>query len=293
MALATINSVLEQIDELVRHAADHDDMLFRLRLEELVKKGGRDTENAIAHYITGTRISIATCLNLIRMAGYIRSSAFLLPLNTVIEMSSNNELREAAIISVSKYNDHRALDILVRAMEKIGNRRMQETITQAIARIKNNNPLLALLPRFLHGSKDRELFQITLKIFKKILGPADAKIFIAYLHHGDWLVAEGAFEILCFRGDEAVFFFIAEFFREQSRLLAREAEQHKGEERLLTLIAALQEYLKRFNDYFPQLRPDIAALLGRAGGGVWGKSLAVMLAELEKKTAPTDEPGRI
>lgn len=292
MALATINSVLEQIDELVRHAADHDDMEFRLRLEELVKKGGRDTENAIAHYITGTRISIATCLNLIRMAGYIRSSAFLLPLNKVIEMSQDNEMREAAIISVSKYNDHRALDILVRAMDKNKNRRMQETINRAIARIKNNNPLLAMLPRFLHGSKNRELFLITLKIFKKILGPADAKSFIAYLHHGDQVVAEGAFEILCFRGDEAMFFFIAEFFRERSRLLMREAEHERGGERFLPLIAALHEYLKRFNDFFPQLRPDIAALASRAGGNDWGKALAAMLADLEKTTVSREGPGR-
>jgi prolipoprotein diacylglyceryltransferase len=71
-----------------------------------------------------------------------------------------------------------------------------------------------MLPRFLHGSQNRELYLITLKIFKKILDPADAKSFIAYLHHGDQLVAEGAYEILCFRGNEGVFFFIAEFFRE-------------------------------------------------------------------------------
>jgi hypothetical protein len=284
MALATINSFLEQIDDLVSHAADHDDMQFRLRLEQLVKKGGRDTENAIAHYITGTRISIATCLNLIRMAGYIRSAAFLLPLNTVIEMSQDTEMQEAAISSVSKYNDHRAMDILVRALGKTKNRRMQEKLTQAIARIKSNNPLLAMLPSFLHGSKNRELFLITLKIFKKILGPADAKIFIAYLHHGDQMVAEGAFEILCFRGDEAVFYFIAEFFREQSRLLVREAEHKTDNERFLTLIAALHEYLKRYGDFFPQLRPDIAVLLSRAGGSDWGKVLAAMLAALEKTT---------
>ena len=295
MALATINSVLEQIDELVRHAADYDDMQFRLRLEELVKKGGRDTENAIAHYITGTRISIATCLNLIRMAGYIRSAAFLLPLNTVIEMSQDHEMREAAIISVSKYNDHRALDILVRAQGKNKNTRIEESITRAIARIKDNSPLLAMMPQFLHGSKNRDLFQVTLKVFKKILGPADAKVFIAYLHHGDQVVAEGAFEILCFRGNEAVFFFIAEFFREQSRLLMRDAEQQAGVERFVALIAALHEYLKRHSDFFPQLRPDIAALVSRAGGSQWGKALAALLADLEKNvgaTKMTPEAGR-
>ncbi|MBN2399275.1 MAG: hypothetical protein JXI33_02925 [Candidatus Aminicenantes bacterium] len=285
MALATINSVLEQIDELIRRAPDQDDLQFRLRLEELVKKGGRDTENAIAHYITGTRISVATCLNLIRMAGYIRSAAFLLPLNNVIELSDDVQMREAAIISVSKYSDHRAMDILVRAQGKIKNRRLQETIAQAIARVRSNNPLLAMLPSFLSGSKNRELFQITLKVFKKILAPADAKSFIAYLHHGDQVVAEGAFEILCFRGDESVFFFIAEFFREQSRLLVRQAEHKLGVERFLTLLAALHEYLRRYGDFYPQLRPDIAALSSRAGGDDWGKPLVAMMADLEKSGA--------
>jgi hypothetical protein len=49
----------------------------------------------------------------------------------------------------------------------------------------------------------------------------------------------------------------------------------------LTLIAALHEYLKRHRDFFPQLRPDIAALLGRAGGSGWGKQLAALLVDLE------------
>jgi HEAT repeat protein len=282
MVLATINSYLEQIDELVSQAVNQDDMRLRLHLELLVKKGGRDTENAIAHYITGTYVSIPTRINLVRMAGYIRSTAFLVPLKKVIELGEDDRLREAAIISISKYNDRRALDILYRALEKNKNKRLREPITQAIARIKNNNPLLAMLPGFLHGSKNRELFQITLKIFKKILGPADAKSFISYLHHGDQLVAEGAFEILCFRGDEAMFFFIAEFFREQSRLLVREAEHQAGAERLSLLIAALHEYLKRHRDLFPQLRPNIADLLSRAGSSDWRKPLAALFDDLEK-----------
>ena len=284
MVLATINSYLEQIDELVSQAVDQDDRRFRLHLESLVKKGGRDTENAIAHYITGTYVSIPTRINLVRMAGYIRSTAFLIPLAKVIELGEDNLLREEAVFSISKYNDRRALDILDRALEKNKNKRLQEPITQAIARIKNNNPFLAMLPRFLLGSKNIELFQITLKVFKKILGPADAKSFISYLHHGDQLVGEGAFEILCFRGDEAVFYFIAEFFREQSRLLLREAEHKTGTERLSTLIAALHEYLRRHRDFFPQLRPDIAAMLSRAGGSVWRKPLADLVDDLEKNS---------
>jgi len=287
MALATINSYLEQIDELVSQAVDHDDMRFRLHLESLVRKGGRDTENAIAHYITGTYVSISTRINLVRMAGYIGSTAFLVPLKKVIELGEDDLLREEAIMSISKYNDRRALDILYQALGKNKNKRLQEPIEQAIARIKNSNPFLAMLPRFLHGSKNRELFQITLKIFKKILGPADAKSFISYLHHGDQLVAEGSFEILCFRGDAAVFFFIAEFFREQSRLLLREVEHKTGSERLSTLIVALHEYLKQQREFFPQLRPDIAALLGRTGSSGLEKLLTDLLDDLENRSGVT------
>jgi hypothetical protein len=283
MALATINSFLEQIDQLVEHAAEFGDLQFRLRLEDLVKRGGKDTENAIAHYITGTYISIPIRLNLVRMAGYICSPAFLLPLKKVIELGEDELLREAAIISISKYNDRRALDILAAALDQISSKQLQDTICQAIAHIKRDNPLLAMLPRFLLGGKNRELFEITLKIFKKILNPSDAKDFIAYLHYGDQLISEGSFEILCFRGNEAVFFFVAEYFREHSRMLARSADHRVSAVRLTTLIAALHEYLKRYRDFFPQLRPDIVALLPQTGGGSWREALAALLADLENR----------
>jgi hypothetical protein len=281
MALATINSYLEQIDQLVNRAHGGDDREFRLQLEDLVRKGGRDTENAIAYYITGTRISVSTCLNLIRMAGYIRSAAFLLPLTRVIEVSPDVELQKAAVMSIGKYNDQRAMDILVRAKAKKLNRTVQEAIEQAIGRIQRDNPFLAMLPQFLQGSREPGQFQVTLKVFKRILGPAEAKSFIAYLHHGDPLVAEGAFEVLCHCGGEAVFYFIAEFFREQGRQLVREAEQRGGGERLLTLVDGLYAYLKRHREFYAQLRPDIVAMSGRAGSSDWGGRLAALLADLD------------
>jgi hypothetical protein len=278
MALATIDSVLGQIDDLVRNSGDSGGMLFRMRLEELVSKGGRDTENAIVHYITGTYVSVATRINLVRMAGYIRSDAFLLPLRKVIFMCEDDLLREEAIISVAKYCDRRALDILAAALEKSRKPQLRETITSAIGRIKENNPFLAMLPRFLLGAKNRDLFQITLKVFKKILSPADARSFIAYLHHGDQLVGEGSFEILCFRGDEAVYFFVAEYFREHSRLLLRAAAGNVRAARLSGLVAALLEYLKRYPQFLPQLRPDIEALHAQAGAGAWDEALQKLLA---------------
>jgi hypothetical protein len=281
MALATIDSVLGQIDDLVRNAGDSDGMGFRLRLEELIKKGGRDTENAIHHYITGTYVGVATRINLVRMAGYILSDSFLLPLKKVIDTGEDDLLREEAIISVAKYGDHRALDILASALEKSRKPQLQEAISRAIGRIKENNPFLVMLPRFLSGSKNRDLFLVTLKVFKKILSPADAKTLIAYLHHGDQLVGEGSFEILCFRGDEAVYFFVAEYFREHGRLLLRAAESQVGAARLAVLAAALHEYLKRYPQFFPQLRADIADMQAKAGSAAWGGALAALLADLD------------
>lgn len=283
MDLAAIDSNLEQIDELVRSAVDTDGMRFRMRLEELVKQGGRRTENAIALYITGKSLGVPMRLNLVRLAGYIRSDAFLLPLQQVIETGEDELLREQAIISISKYNDRRALDILARVLDARMPRTLQDAVIQGIARIRHNNPLLAMLPRFLKGGANRELHEITLKIFKKILSPGDAKNFIAYLHHGDQLVAVGAFEILCCRGNESVFYFIAEFFREQGRLLARGAESQVGAARLEKLAVALHEYLRRYPDFSPQLRPDIVFLRQQAGGASWGAPIAELLSDLDQR----------
>jgi hypothetical protein len=277
MTLENIDSCLEQIDELVRTSPNTNDQPFRMRLEELVRKGGRSTENAIAHYITGKSLRVSTRMNLVRLAGYIRSAAFLLPLQQIIETSEDDLLREEAIISVAKYNDRRALNILAAAMGKMKKPQLRETLDRAIGRLKSNNPFLAMLPRFLLGSKNLELFQITQKIFKKILGPADAKSFISYLHHGDQIVAEGAFEVLCFRGDESVFYFIAEYFREHSRLLARGAERRVGAARLEAMVASLKEYLRRYPSFVPQLRPNILALRQQAGGASWGEILGSIL----------------
>jgi hypothetical protein len=290
MALESSDSCLKQIDQLVRGARDGDDRLFRRQLEELVRQGGRSTENAIALYITGSYISVASRLNLIRMAGYIRSAAFLLPLKKVIETAEDDLLREEAIISVAKYNDRRALDILANALPKLKRPQLREALNRAIERLNENNPFLAMLPRFLLGSKNLELFQITQKIFKKILGPADARDFIAYLHHGDQIVAEGAFEVLCFRGDEGVFFFIAEYFREHARLLARLVERRVGAGRMAAMVASLHEYLKRYPAFFPQLRPDILFLEEHAGGSPWGEPLAALRRDLDGRQGPA-APG--
>ncbi len=291
MALEAIDSVLQQIDDLVRRTGGGGGLVFRLRLEELVRQGGRSTENAIAHYLTGRSVSVATRIDLVRMAGYIRSDAFLLPLQKVIELGEDDMLREQAILSIARYNDRRALDILAAALKKIGKPQLQETISQAIERIKESSTLMAMLPRFLRGGRSSELFQVTLKVFKKTLSPVEARTFIAYLHHGDQAVSEGSFEILCARGDEAVYFFVAEYFREHGRLLLRGAEGRVGAARLGGLAAALREYLARYPQFLPQLRPDVLYLRDQSRGAAWGKALSDLLSLHVPGEAAQAAPG--
>jgi hypothetical protein len=178
------------------------------------------------------------------------------------------------------------MDILAGALPKLKRPQLREALNRAIERLKENNPFLAMLPRFLLGSKNIELFQVTQKIFKKILSPADARDFIAYLQHGDQVVGEGAFEVLCFRGDEGVFFFIAEYFREHARLLARAADRRVGATRMAAMVASLHEYLKRYPAFFPQLRPDILFLEEQAGGSPWGEPLAALRRDLDGRPVP-------
>ena len=282
MALATIDSCLGQIDDLVRRAADYGDMEFRLRLEELVKKGGRDTENAIAHYITGTYIGIPTRLNLVRMAGYILSPAFLLPLQKVIDMGEDNLLREEAIVSISKYNDRRALDILISALEKIRNPLLQEAIARSISRIKNEQPAPGHAAPLPARQPNRELFQITLKIYQK--DPQPRRRQELHLLPAAWRPAggRGVFrDPLLSRQRGGVFFRGRVFPGAQPPAGAGRREQGRrrkagdADRRPARVCEALP-------DFFPQLRPDIVALQGLARGCDWGKSLAALLADLEK-----------
>jgi hypothetical protein len=280
MEISEINGCLAQIKELIDQAEQYSDLSFRLQLEDLVKKGGRDTENAIMHYITGSYVGVPTRLNLIRIAGYVRSTAFLVPLKKVIELERDERLKEAAIISVARFDDRRALDILAWALETVKSEKIQNTISQAISRIKQNNPLLLMLPRFLCGSRNRELFAITLKVFKKMLNPAGAKSFIVYLSHADPLVAKGSFEILCEKGDEAMVFFISEFFKERCLRHCQELNDRDNSEVLAQLVNALRQYLRRYPEFIPQFRSTIVAFLGYEDSSPAGKLLTDLILDL-------------
>jgi hypothetical protein len=108
-----------------------------------------------------------------------------------------------------------ALDILNQALVNIKNPLLLETINNEVTKIKRNNPVFALLPRFLEGEKNLKEFHITIGILKRILTPADAPMFVAYLNCGQRIIEDAAFEILCFTADERLQEHILPFFQDR------------------------------------------------------------------------------
>jgi hypothetical protein len=206
---------IEKIEQLINSKNKFNEMSFRMVLEGLVNKGGEDAGYIIAHYIDNDRLDLTTRLNIVRVAGYIRSPHFLAPLKKIIDMDENIHLRKEAIISVSKYNGRMALDILNEALVKIENPLLLETINNELTKIKRNNPVFSLLPRFLEGENNMEEFRIAIGILERILTPADAPMFVAYLDCGRRLIEDAAFEILCFTADEKLQEQILPFFQDR------------------------------------------------------------------------------
>lgn len=206
---------LEKIEKLVHSADKFNEMSFRMVLEGMINKGGEEAEYLIVRFMHDNTLDLSTRLNIVRVAGYIQSMHFLVPLKKIIDKEESVQLKKEAIISVAKYNNRQALNILNQALNNISNPVLLEVINNEIGKIKKNNPLFALLPRFQEGEKDPRNFHVTIDILKRILTPADAAMFTGYLDCGKPMIEEGAFEILCFTGDAAVQEAIFKFFQDR------------------------------------------------------------------------------
>lgn len=218
-------------------------MQFRLLLEELIKQGGRDAESLVGSIATSDEYDSLTRINIIRCMGYITSNTFLIPLRKILESRENLNLRKAAIISISKYNDKRALNMLSMALKRMENPILQDSISAEISRIKEDNPILGLLPKFLNGVNDPKTFRTTLDVLKKVLNPKDAHTFIYHLNSETPFVGDGAFEVLCWRGDDSVKFSIFDYFRKKLKgITCIEEEECLS---LLHLITQLEKFIIR------------------------------------------------
>lgn len=249
--MAEKEQVLNKIKQVIAAAEQFRDEQFRLVLEGLLKKGGREGEFLIIKYISSSKIPIETRINIIRCLGYAQSSNYLVPLKKVIDQEASIHLKKEAIITLAKFNNQRALNILNGALQTIKNPYLQNTINEKISLIKKNNPILSLLPRFLKGDKDIKSYRTVLGILKKILKPSDATVFVGYLKSGEPSIARGAFELLCSNGDRTIQSELFDFYR--GRIL--DTTEDIGESVVLEVSRNLRIFLDRFPSLiYPQLK---------------------------------------
>lgn len=257
------NVTLIKIRNLVKKAEKFDDMQFRLLLEDLVKEGEREAESLLGEMIFDGDLPESVRSNLIRIMGYITSTTFLIPLKKMLESGDSMRLRKAAIISIAKYNDKRALNMLNIALKNNTNPILQEAISSEVSRIKKDNPILSLLPKFLNGVNDPKTFRTTLEVLKQILNPTDAQVFIYHLKSDIPFVGDGAFEILCFRGDDSVKFSIFDFFKAKlKRIDCIEDDECYA---LLHLLQKLEQFIVRNSHTINYVLKDLKDLYKQAG----------------------------
>lgn len=208
-----------QLHSVIRRAESFSDQNFRLLLEEVLKRGGKEAESAYSQLLADVELPLRTRMNLVRVCGYKQNHGFLVRLKSIIEKEINVHLRKEAIIAVAKYNDKRALSILNSALTHVQGGMLQSMLAGEIRRVKQNNPLLAMMSRFLEGSGNPKAFAVTVQVLKRILVPADALTFVPFLDSEDPVIRTAAYEILCACADGEVQEPLLAYFRLQVRSL--------------------------------------------------------------------------
>ncbi len=238
------NNYQQELTELIANADQLKDQEFRIQLETFIKEAEEEIEHLLVPFLANDTVPTDTRLNIIRVAGYLQDNMFLVPLKGLIDKEPHIRIKQEAIIAVSKFNDRRALNILNIALKNLNNPLLASTINTEISRIKQHNPILGLMPRFMEGSKNPKVFNVTLDVLKRILNPTDATVFTKYLDVKDPLIAFGAYEILCTTGDifhdTEVLGFYQKHFNQSECTGSPECDD------IYELIRHLQQFLSRY-----------------------------------------------
>jgi hypothetical protein len=236
--------ILERMNQLIASVGQIKEDQFRSLLCALVKKGGKEAETLMIQYITQQDVPTETRINILLTAGDIQNPSFLNPLKKVLDTEANMHLKKAAILGISRFNNQKALSILAAALQNVGNPYIKSTLTEQIDHIKKSNPILALMPRFLKGDKDKKAFMVVLDLLKKNMTPADALTFTTFLQSEDSSIQRGAFELVCSTGDRTMQGNIFDFFFEKGFKLDF---QNKTETELFYMLSVnIKEYFLRF-----------------------------------------------
>lgn len=249
------NELKEKIAALVENPDQAKGKDFRLKLEALVNTDPEEAEYPLIQYLLDHNLNPEIRTEIIRIAGSLQQSSYLVPLKKIIDTEQHSRLLQEAIIAVAKFNDRRALNILTQALIKLNNPLLNSTINNEIARIKENNPLLALMPRFQEGQKNPKVFNNTLQILKRILTPADATVFTKFLTNPDPLIKNGAFELLCLTGDIFHDAEILEYYEDTFNKI--KGKNDKECEPLYLLTYHFKIYLSRYQFLIEEQLPNL------------------------------------
>ncbi|MGE5343452.1 MAG: hypothetical protein ACM3SY_18440 [Candidatus Omnitrophota bacterium] len=238
------DEIFERITQVVSSVGQLKEEQFRSLLGALIKKGGKDAEMLMVKYINMQELPTENRIHIMMTAGTIQNPLFLVPLKKVIDFEPNIHMKKAAVMAVGKFNNQRALNILTSTLQTVGNPYLKSAISEQIDNIKKNNPILALLPRFLKGDKDKKGFMVVIDLLKKNMNSADSLMFIPYLKSEDASLQRGAFELLCHTGDRTLQSEIFQFFYEKSEQLA--LNQMADSDLFHALMVNMQAYFLRF-----------------------------------------------
>ncbi len=245
--------IIENIRNIRKLIANYDkinDMDFRLILEDLIKKGNEDSEYAVIKYMRSIEVELNVRLNIIRAVGYLHLPSFLEPLKKLIEVENNVHIKKESILAISKYNDRRALNILNLAFKDLRNSILLQTLTNEIGKIKQNNPILTLVPRFINEKDNKKSFRVTVDILKRILSEKDSLAILKFLSFNEQKVQDAAFEILCSTGPDHIEDSIGNFISRRSNEL--DCIKDKECDEFLSIIKHFYIYMNRFPKFIDE-----------------------------------------
>lgn len=238
------DQIFQKIDYVVSSGEQFNEDQFLQVLEGLIKRGGKEAEFLLIKYISDSNLHYETRIKVIAVSGAVQNVMYLLPLKKVIDSEPNIKLKKAAILALAKFNSERAMNILSSTLNTVGNPILLKTIKEKINLIRQNHPILALMPRFLKGNTDIKAHQVSLGMLKKTLSSDEAVSFLKYKDHEDPLVRKSVFELLCSCANEVLQDRVTELFMERAGACECLAQEECAELRALT--KNLKHYLLRF-----------------------------------------------
>jgi len=277
IALKKINIIINALTNNAEQlkGADIPKMLF-----ELVKNGGEEAELLLAQLMTSEKLPPNVRQELIRAAGFIRSQHFIVILNKILNSEDNIKVIQEAIIAVGKYDNQRALNILNQCLTKFKNPMVLNEVRGEIAKIKKNNPILAILPRFLQAYNNPKNFRVTLDILKKIVTPQDVPLFLNYMKSGNELLEDGTFEILCYAGDSSIKTQVFNYFEDRIQSIAMIDEPECNE--LYNLVSNLQLYVHKDSSLAEGIANELMELFSRVKDVRIKQSIIATLAKSKR-----------